>query len=532
MSQKLFKILLVTVLTIGIVILGVILVRAKNKKDAAEINTNIENPFGVDSQDTSFPDGDPSKNSNNQTDENIDQTSDPIKVDFVSFENNPIFKKFSEEPVAGASFVYVEREIVVPEEASENVIATYDFTGYPNLKFGDDRKEVADLKTVLNRQDPSPALSVDNAFDTTLKNAIIDFQIRNNFTPDGVVGSVVYKKLNDIQGIKPKTTKGPETETIEFVRFVDRSNGYIFDKTTELDEPVVRVTSSAIPRVYEAYFGNTKDSILMRYLKDGKVENYLANIQKPTLDVETPNNRSTLEGKLFSDKISFVSLSANAQKFVYLTKEDGGSNAFTYDFKTKQVKKVWTSKFSDWIPQFISDNSLSLTPRASGLISSNSYILDIKNDSLKKVISGVYGLTTNISPDGKKIIYSSYEGGVLKTNIMVVASGQISSFSPTTLPEKCTWTNDSKFAYCGGSSTPPPGLYPDDWYKGEVLFNDMLWRIDIEQNSSKIIMDSSKMPVKLDLINPILNDKQDYLIFMNKYDNLLYGIGINRLEVQ
>ncbi|MEZ4103117.1 MAG: peptidoglycan-binding domain-containing protein [Candidatus Paceibacterota bacterium] len=98
----------------------------------------------------------------------------------------------------------------------QNLVEGYDFTGYPTLRFGDDRKEVVDLKTVLNRQDPSPSLAVDNAFDVNLKNAVIDFQEKNGLTPDAVVGSMMYKKLNEFQGIKPKTTKTPEKETVEF----------------------------------------------------------------------------------------------------------------------------------------------------------------------------------------------------------------------------------------------------------------------------------------------------------------------------
>jgi peptidoglycan hydrolase-like protein with peptidoglycan-binding domain len=529
MSQKLFKILLISVLTIGLVILGVILVRAKNKKDAALIQTNIENPFGIDSEDTSLAGGPGSNGSNNNSGEDNSSAGNPIQVDFISNEDSPVIQKISEEPVSGGTFVYVEREVVVPEEVSANLVEGYDFTGYPSLKFGDDRKEVADLKTVLNRQVPSPALSIDNAFDTTLKNAVIEFQEKNGLTPDGVVGPTMYKKLNEFQGISPKPITPPKKEIVEFVRFVDRANGYIFDKPTRLKESTSRITSSQIARVYESYFDNTKNIVLMRYLKDNVVENIVGTIKKPAVISESAKSYSTLETKLLSNKISFVSLLPNSQKIFYITKEMNGSDLSSYDFKTGQIKKIWSSKFSDWLPQVINENSISLTTRASGRYPGNSYILDVKNNSLRNIISNIDGLTTNVSPDGKKVIYSSYEEGTLKTSIMNISTGQISDFSPTTLPEKCIWTKDSKTIYCGAPGNVSPSLYPDDWYKGETLFSDMIWKIDAETNTSKILLDQNKINAQIDVTNPMVNEKQDYFIFINKHDMNLYGVDLSRL---
>ncbi len=528
MSPKLFKILLLTILTIGIVILGVMLARAKNKKDAAEIAMNIENPFGLDTSNTSFPNGgnqDPTLPGQSGVDQTPSVTIKPI--DFIIAQETEIFKKLSSEPVAGMTFVYVEREKKVPEEVSTNLVEGYDFSGYPMLKFGDDRGEVTDLKTVLNRQNPSPGLTIDTAFDTDLKNAVIDFQARNSLTPDGVVGRGTYQKLNDFQGIKPTSGKGPEKETIEFVRYVDRANGYIYDKTTRLDESSVMISNTALPRVYEAYFGSQKDSVFMRYLSGSLVENLVAKIVKPVIDSDI--NIGSLDSSPMPSAVTFASLLPSAEKILYISRENSGSSVFTYDFKTKQTKKVWFSSFSEWLPQWVNENTLSLTTRSSGLFPGNSYILDIKNNSLKNVIKNVFGLTTNISPDGKKIIYSSYENNSLKTYLLDVAGGSIREFAPTTLPEKCVWTKDSKTIYCGAPASDPSGLYPDDWYKGLNLFSDLLWKVDAGTNTAKIILDKDRVPTESDMTNIIVNDKQDYLMFINKHDNNLYGIDLSKL---
>ena len=71
--------------------------------------------------------------------------------------------------------------------------------------------------------------------------------------------------------------------------------------------------------------------------------------------------------------------------------------------------------------------------------------------------------------------------------------------------------------------------YPDDWYKGEVLFNDIFWKTDATTNTSKILLDGKKMSGQIDMVNPMINDKENYFIFMNKYDNNLYGIDMSKL---
>jgi peptidoglycan hydrolase-like protein with peptidoglycan-binding domain len=529
MSQKLLKIILLTLLTTGLVFLGILLVRNKNKKDATEILTNIENPFGVGGEDTSVDRGGGQSNGGG-TPQEVDENGNPIQANFITNEDNPVLVKISEEPSAGGTFYSAEREIILPEASSENLIEGYDFTGYPTLKFGDDRKEVSDLKTVLNRQDPTPGLDINNAFDTALKTAVVDFQTRNNLKPDGVVGAGTYKALNDFQGIKPKPKTQNPKEMVNYVRFVERGTGYVFDKPINKNEPKSLVTNKNISKVYEVYFNDTASKILMRYLKGSTVENIIGSITIPDV-VSLPGVKKIgdLETKLLSNSITFVSLLPSSQKAFYLMKESGGVSGVVYDFKTSQSKKVWTSSFSEWIPQAVSENTISLTTAASGLIPGNSYILDVKNNSLKNVLTNINGLTTNISRDGKKMIYSYYENGNLKTSLMDMQTGRISDFSPITLSEKCVWSFDNKTVYCGAPISVSPGLYPDDWYKGEILFNDVLWKVDVDTNTANIVLNQNQIPNQIDVTNPQINKEGNYMIFVNKHDLILYGVDLSRI---
>lgn len=529
MSQKLLKIILLSTLTIGFVILGILLVRNKNKKDATQILTNIENPFGATGNDSSF--GSSSQNgSDGSSGENGQDEAEQLNLNFTTNDDTVLLVKISEEPSSGGTFYSEEREIILPDEPSENLIEGYDFTGYPTLKFGDDRKEVLDLKTVLNRQDPSPGLAVDNAFDTSLKTAVIEFQTKNNLKPDGIVGSGTYKALNDFQGIKPKVKKENPKELVRYVRFIERGTGYVFEKPINKNEPKRIVTDTSISKAYEAYFNSDASKVFVRYLKGSVIENILGNIVFPDIVFSDGVKKiGELKTKLLSNNITFVSPRFDDQKLVYIQKTNSGSDVVMFDFKTEQSKRVWSSSFSEWIPQYINDNIISLTTASSGAVPGNAYLLDIKNNSLKNIITNTSGLTTNVSPDGKNVIYSSYENGNLKTYLMNLSTGRVGDFSPTTLPEKCVWTFDSKTVYCGGPNSIAPAVYPDDWYKGEVLFTDSLWKVDVATNTSTMIIGPGRISTSVDMTNIKINKEGDYIIFINKHDQFLYGIDLSKI---
>ncbi|MEZ4103118.1 MAG: hypothetical protein R3B55_00920 [Candidatus Paceibacterota bacterium] len=102
--------------------------------------------------------------------------------------------------------------------------------------------------------------------------------------------------------------------------------------------------------------------VLMRYLKDDVVENIVGTIKKPAITSETSKNYLTPDIKLLSNKISLFF--CRIRKNFFLTKESGGSDGFSYEFKN-QSKKIWNSKFSDWILSGLTKHLL-LTTRASG----------------------------------------------------------------------------------------------------------------------------------------------------------------------
>ena len=104
-------------------------------------------------------------------------------------------------------------------------------------------------------------------------------------------------------------------------------------------------------------------------------------------------------------------------------------------------------------------------------------------------------------------------------------TGSVSNLS-SSLAEKCVWSvKNPDLVYCGiPSNNIGPGE-PDNWYRGMTHFSDRIWFFNTKLNTSEILAEpESFFNVKIDLIEPRLSPKEDYLIFENKNDLSLWAL--------
>ncbi len=106
-------------------------------------------------------------------------------------------------------------------------------------------------------------------------------------------------------------------------------------------------------------------------------------------------------------------------------------------------------------------------------------------------------------------------------------STQETVFRTTT--DKCVWSklNPSE-VYCAVPTEIPTGIYPDDWYRGNVQFADQIWHLDTVTGEVHIIANLLSLSNELiDVINPELDPKENFLYFMNKRDLTLWSLDLN-----
>lgn len=539
-NSKAFKILAFIALFLLIIFSWILWKDARDKRiRETPANTGIENPFGGSAGENDLPSSGVQGNGGGATNGGqpvpvANTVIDPVTI----IEDNPALRQIYDKPVAGATIVFEER--IIPESDSvtpaEGLVEVYDFSGYKTIRFGDKADENVAIKTVLNRQTPSPGLTINNEYDTDMKNAVVDFQNRNGLGGDGVIGPKTYQKLNSMQGITTyvPSKKPANTETIMMARFVDSASGLVYDRALRKNEARKEVTTTSIPRVVEAVFDSTGTNIIMRYLKDNIIQTYLAKLTfrkvDPGLTQEEQDKipkTAEISGEFLPENIKSISVSRDKKSFFYMNPASNGVAGITYAFGTKAKKQIFDTPLTEWIADWGSDSKISITTKASGLVSGFSYLLDSKTGSMSRVIGDKKGLTSLLSPDGKKLLYSTFEGGAVQTFVLDIASGSSKAISPSTLPEKCVWASDSKEVFCLAPVRTMTGTLPDDWYKGLVSFDDALWVTDLVNFNGNIIHDfNSKSNQRLDAINPIMNSSQDYIIFKNKKDGTLWGYDL------
>lgn len=526
-----------------LIIFSWVLIKDAQKKRAAEMppNNGLENPFGKDESENDLQ-----GSSNTETDSDISNNIPPEIIPIAPgspvtiIENNPLLKKLSDKAVAGFTFIKDER--IIEEELGTTpdagIVEVYDFSGYKTVRFGDNADEITAIKTVLNRQTPSPGLVINTNYDTDMKNAAIDFQNRNGLTGDGVIGPKTYAKLNIFQGITTfSPVKKPKNiEIVEMVRFVEKGSGLMFDKAVRKQEEVKAITTNPIPKIVEAFFDNTGKKLIMRYLKDDVIQTYLVNLAFREIPVDATKEErdaisktATVSGEFMPENIKTVSVSKDKKNLFYLNPVSGGVAGITYAFATKAKKQIFDSALTEWNADYGSDIKINLTTRASGLVDGYAYIIDTKTSAFTKTLGGMKGLTTLLSPDGKKIIYAVNEGNKISTFLVDISTSKTSQVSPSAFPEKCVWKKDSTKVYCAAPVRSSDFLYPDDWYKGKITFDDALWMIDLSDMSGNIIYDFiAKNNQRIDATNLTLNQEEDYIGFINKKDGILWGFDLNR----
>ena len=326
-------------------------------------------------------------------------------------------------------------------------------------------------------------------------------------------------------GLKPKTEFAPA------LRYVDRALGSIYQTFAD-NLAEVQFSGPIMPKVYEAYFGAKAESVVMRHLKGDErtIETFVGALPKevPPPSLPLNNGEENVENKIYEVKgiflpenITDLSLSTDATKIFYLFNSGDIAIGTTFGLSDKKKVQVLDTPFTEWNSLWPNSKIITLTTKPSSGVLGYMYTLDPTTKKLTKTLGGVNGLTTLMSPNGKLVLYS--DSG-LSLYVYDVAKGTSSTAGVRTLAEKCVWNKNSDAVYCAMPKIVESAAYPDAWYQGEISFSDEIWKIDVKTGNTTMILDPVAVlgGVRTDAIKLALDEKEDYLFFVNKKDSYLW----------
>ena len=302
----------------------------------------------------------------------------------------------------------------------------------------------------------------------------------------------------------------PKVEIVQALRYVEKSTGHIYEY--HLDKEVSgKISNSTIPGVYEAIFANNNESVIYRYIgSSGLIQSYLA-----TLGAE--------KGQFLSEGIEAISLSPDKNNLFYLNPIGNGIDGLNLQIKTSISKQIFSSDFTEWLPQWATKQAIFMTTKASWNIEGSIYALNVSTGALTKIFGNIQGLTTLANNAGNRIIYNKTttngpELGLFINNVFI-------PLNLYGLPEKCVWVKDDVNIYCATPNTINTNHLPDMWYQGLISFSDTIMRIDTQDISKSTIIDTEGY-AQIDATNLTLSPNEDMLFFINKKDGTLWKLKL------
>ncbi len=308
------------------------------------------------------------------------------------------------------------------------------------------------------------------------------------------------------------------------LRYVDRATGNIYQTfTDEIRER--KFSNTIIPTVYEALFANDGNTVVMRYLKkDGNtIQTFVGNLPIEKLGDDSIITND-VQGTFLPDNVVDLSVSPDASKLFYLLNTGDNVSGIILNLKDSKKTQVFDSPFTEWLSSWGGEKSIILNTKASGVAPGFVYSLETNRRIPVKLVGDIAGLTALPNTTGKILLLSDSN---LSLSTYNTQTRERISLGLNTLAEKCTWDSAGLIIYCAVPEGLDFGTYPDSWYQGEVSFNDKIWKIDTETNTTtEIINPATETTEKIDGIKLKLDNTEKHLFFVNKKDSFLWKLDL------
>lgn len=309
------------------------------------------------------------------------------------------------------------------------------------------------------------------------------------------------------------TSTAPTTPDT-LVRYIERASGNMYEYRAST-RAITRLTNRTVPGATEASWLSDGSVAFLRYLSTDSAGGK-RHIETYALEAKTGN------GHLFARDLGQVV--GNGMSVVAVSSGTNGSVAVRSSWDGTNPATLFTSSISRLFAFPTSNGIYVQTPAAA---KADSYVFLASGSSLQRVPTPSRGLTALPSLDGKSILVSYVEGGIVQLAKVSSATNELKPLPVATLTEKCAWSPDGKDAYCGVPTSFPQGTYPDDWYQGAVGFKDRLWDIDFESQVAVLAADLPALTdTAIDAVSLSVDADRRVLFFVNRLDGSLWAYSL------
>ncbi len=307
---------------------------------------------------------------------------------------------------------------------------------------------------------------------------------------------------------------------MEIIQFMDRANGHMYETATSTLENT-KVSNTTVPKVYEASI-LSRETVIMRGLYN-KTDIIETKFGRQTLLTPTSTEKTLITKNLTQD-MRQVAISPSKSKIFYI--QNKAPLGIISNVDGTSPVTVFESAFREWLPLWPTERTITLTTKPSAFVPGFMYTLNTSTRALQKVMGEINGLTTLMSPDGLRVLYSQSAEGSPNLYILNTRDGSVRNLFFRTFSEKCVWSKkEVDIVFCAVPQDIAFGDYPDAWYQGLIFFTDDIWKINTKTGETKLIAKLNELSNQaIDVVNPALNTNETFMVFNNNIDLSLWGL--------
>ena len=289
------------------------------------------------------------------------------------------------------------------------------------------------------------------------------------------------------------------------LRYVERGTGHIYEINVDTGAER-RVSGTTIPQVVDASFSPEAAHVAL-ISDNATVRTVLAG----TINEETGSTEyATLPAGVFTT--TFIS----ETNLGYLTDESGAVGGYEYNLTTRDPVRRFTTPLTDvhlvW--------------------EGRPYVYNSPTRHFSGALYSVDGGTTAVTPGGFGFVGGLNEAYIFSS---VIEDEQYVSYATERdggervklpvlfLPEKCTAVPDDPNRLWCAVPFEHTRDYVEDWYKGLLRSEDMLWRISVSGGEAQLISDLFSTAGRVvDVKEMISSNDGAVVLFSNATDNTLW----------
>ncbi len=292
------------------------------------------------------------------------------------------------------------------------------------------------------------------------------------------------------------------------IYYVEQGTGHIYSINLETGDETL-VSGTTIPGAREATFSDDSTYVAITAYGNGEVRTVAGMIP--------PQEGGSYEGISLPTGATDVQFDDATGTLNYLLKGETSASGHTYNLTNKKATTVFTIPLRDVRVIWGDITYVYTTPTKT----QKGFLYQVENGTLTHTMPGGYALLATTYSDG--VIQTVIKDSLL-TSSAYTNTGTISPLPIFAIPEKCTENKGKeKTLFCTTPIDMKTADFPDLWYKGAVSYTDLLWGIDVEENSATVLSDLlEESGREIDVRGIGTNDDGTYIYLINKNDSSLW----------